>query len=115
MAERSGVSPQVLRAVLKGDVDNMPADVVLVWRFTRATLTHEPADEYRDAIVKRWGPRALVSLAFAIIAARTHPTRKSRWVTAGPVLGLLWALRRSPSTGRQTTSSSTSRRQLPEL
>ena len=76
MAERSGVSPQVLRAVLKGDADNMPPDVALVWRFTRATLTHEPADAYRDAIVKRWGTRALVSLAFAMIAARTYPTMK---------------------------------------
>jgi hypothetical protein len=76
MAERRGVSPQMLRAVLEGEPDNMPSDVALVWRFTRATLSHEPADEYRDAIVKRWGRRALVSLAFAMIAARTYPTMK---------------------------------------
>ena len=29
-----------------------------------------------DAIVKRWGPRALVSLAFAMTAARLYPTVK---------------------------------------
>jgi hypothetical protein len=45
--------------------------------FTRATLAHDAAaDEYREAIVKRWGRRALVSLAFAITAARIYPTTK---------------------------------------
>ena len=77
MAERSGVSPEVLRAVLSDDEDAMPADVALVWRFTRATLAHDPAaDEYRQEIVKKWGKRALISLAFAITAARVYPTVK---------------------------------------
>jgi hypothetical protein len=77
MAERAGVSPGVLRAVLAGDPDAMPADVALVWRFTRATLAHDAAaDEYREAIVKLWGRRALVSLAFAITAGRIYPTVK---------------------------------------
>ena len=77
MAERSGVSPAVLRALLADDVAAMPADVALVWKFTRATLAHDPsADEYREAILKRWGRRALVSLAFAITAAKIYPTVK---------------------------------------
>ena len=55
----------------------MPADVALVWRFTRASLARDvAADEYRDVIVRRWGPRALVSLAFAMTAARVYPTVK---------------------------------------
>jgi hypothetical protein len=77
MAERAGVSPPVLRAVLADDPDAMPPDVALAWRFTRATLAHDAAaNDFRDAIVKRWGPRALVSLAFAITAARLYPTVK---------------------------------------
>ena len=77
MAERAGVNPAVLRAVLSDNPDAMPADVALVWKFTRATLAHDAAaDEYRDAIVKRWGRRALVSVAFAITAARIYPTVK---------------------------------------
>jgi hypothetical protein len=77
MAERAGVSASVLRAVLADDSDGMPPDVALVWRFTRATLAHDPtADEYRGEILKRWGRRALVSLAFAITAARIYPTVK---------------------------------------
>ena len=77
MAERAGVSPATLRALLADAPDAMPADVALVWRFTRATLDHDAAaDEYREAIVKKWGPRALVSLAFAITTARIYPTVK---------------------------------------
>ncbi len=77
MAERAGVSPAVLRAVLTDDSDAMPPDVALVWRFTRATLAHDvAADGYREAIVKRWGQRALVSVSFAITTARIYPTVK---------------------------------------
>ena len=77
MAEHNGARPAVLRAVLADDPEAMPPDVRLVWNFTRATLAHDAAaDEYREAIVKRWGRRALVSLAFAITAARIYPTVK---------------------------------------
>ena len=55
----------------------MPPEVALVWNFTRATLAHDAAaDEYRDPIVMRWGRRDLVSVAFAITAARIYPTIK---------------------------------------
>jgi hypothetical protein len=77
MAERAGVNPEVLRALLGDNPEAMPPDVALVWKFTRATLAHDAAaDEYRDAIVKRWGRRALVSIAFSITAARIYPTVK---------------------------------------
>lgn len=77
MAERAGVDPAVLRAVLADNPDAMPPDVALVWKFTRATLAHDAAaDELRKAIVARWGRRALVSVTFAITAARIYPTVK---------------------------------------
>src|SRR5215468_1458504 len=77
MAERAGVSAAVLHAVLADNPEAMPPDVALVWKFTCATLAHDAAaDVYREAIVKRWGRRALVSLAFAITAARIYPTVK---------------------------------------
>jgi hypothetical protein len=77
MAERAGVSPAVLGAVLADNPEAMPPDVAMVWKFTRATLAHDAAaDEYRDEIVKRWGRRALISVAFAITAARIYPTVK---------------------------------------
>ena len=77
MAERAGVAPGVLRAMLSDNPDAMPPEVALVWKFTRATLAHDAAaDEYRDEIVKRWGRRALISVTFAITAARIYPTVK---------------------------------------
>lgn len=77
MAEQAGVDPAVLRAVLTETPDLMPPDVALAWRFTRATLDRDPlADRYRDEIIRRWGPRAVVSLAFAIVTARLYPTVK---------------------------------------
>ena len=77
MAERAGVSPAVLRAVLADNPDAMPPEVALVWRFTRATLAHDAAaDAYREAIVRRWGRRALVSVACTVTAARLYPTVK---------------------------------------
>jgi len=77
MAERAGVSAAVLRAVLSDNPDGMTAEVALAWNFTRATLAHDAAaDEYREEIVKRWGRVGLISLAFAIAAARIYPTVK---------------------------------------
>ena len=77
MAERRGVDPETLRAVLKDDVAAMPDDVALAWRFTKAILARDPAaDDYRAVILERWGPRAVVTLAFAITTARIYPTVK---------------------------------------
>jgi|SRR5690348_7835638 len=77
MAEREGVAPAVLAAIIAGDVDSLPPDAALGLRFARATLAHDPiADELREEIVRRWGKRALVSLAFAVTASRIYPTTK---------------------------------------
>lgn len=77
MALRDGVSPRTMARVLEGSDAQLDDDVRLGVRFARATLAHDPAaDELRDAIVTRWGPRALVSLAFGLAAARLYPTIK---------------------------------------
>ena len=77
MAERRGVRPEILRAILKDDVAAMSDDAALAWRFTKAVLAHDAAaDDYRAVILERWGPRAVVTLAFAITTARIYPTVK---------------------------------------
>jgi hypothetical protein len=77
MAERRGVRPEVLRAIVTDDVAAMPDDVGLAWRFTKAVLAHDAAaDDYRAVIVERWGQRAVIALAFAITTARIYPTVK---------------------------------------
>ena len=77
MAERAGVNPKTLRAVLTETPIMMTPDVALAWRFTRATLDHDPsADQHRDEIVRKWGPKAVMTLAFGIVTARLYPTVK---------------------------------------
>jgi hypothetical protein len=77
MAEREGVDPAILRAVVARDYTAMPYDVALAVRFTEATLQHAPqADDLRDEVVRQFGKRGLISLAFAMVAARTFPTLK---------------------------------------
>ena len=75
MALGAGAEPRVLAAVLAGDDAALPADVLLAVRFARAALAHAPeADELREQITAKWGPRAVISLAFALTAARIYPT-----------------------------------------
>jgi hypothetical protein len=77
MAERAGVAPATLRAVLLGDERAMSTDAALGFRFARAVLAHDAAAAaFRETIVARWGRHALISLAFAIAAARVFPTVK---------------------------------------
>jgi hypothetical protein len=77
MAEQEGVSPEVIWAIVERDTQAMPEEVALGFRFAEASLAHAPeADELREQVVARWGPRGLVSLAFALTAARLFPTLK---------------------------------------
>jgi hypothetical protein len=77
MADRAGVRSTVLRAILSRKPESMPADAALAFRFAEATLAHDlAADALRDEIVKRWGKRALVTLALAITSSRMYPTLK---------------------------------------
>jgi hypothetical protein len=77
MAQRKGVDPAILRAVVARDLTAMPFEVALATRFAEASLNHAPeADDLRDEVVRRFGKRGLVSLAFAVTASRLYPTLK---------------------------------------
>jgi len=77
MAQREGVDPAILRAIVARDVTAMPFEVALAVRFAEASLSHAPeADDLREEVVRRFGKRGLVSLAFALTAARLYPTLK---------------------------------------
>jgi hypothetical protein len=77
MAQRGGVDPAVLRAIVARDFKAMPYEVALAVRFTEATLHHAPnADDLREEVVRKFGKRGLIALAFAMLAARMYPTLK---------------------------------------
>jgi hypothetical protein len=77
MALAEGVAPATIAAVIEGRDDDLPEAVRLSVRFTRAVIAHEAnAVELRELITARFGPRAIVSIAFAILAARMYPTIK---------------------------------------
>ena len=77
MALDAGADPKVLSAVLANHEAALPEDALLGVKFARAALAHAPeADELRETIAKRHGQRAIISLAFAICAARFFPTLK---------------------------------------
>ena len=77
MAERGGVDPAVLRAVVARDFAAMPYEVALAARFTEATLRRAPeADDLREEVVRQFGKRGLLSLSFAMLSARMFPTLK---------------------------------------
>jgi hypothetical protein len=77
LAEKEGVSPAVIRAILNGDTHAMPEDVSLAYRFAQATLRHDPeADSLREQVVATWGKKGLISIGFALTMARFFPTLK---------------------------------------
>lgn len=77
MAERAGVDPAALRAVLARDFAAMPDDVALAAKFADAALRHAAeAQSLRDEVLRRWGRRALLSLGFALTGSRLFPTLK---------------------------------------
>jgi len=77
MAQREGVAPEVIRAILTGNTQAMSEDVLLAYRFAHAVLAHDPqADPLRERIVEKWGRKGLISLGFAITMARFFPTLK---------------------------------------
>jgi len=77
MAQREGLDPAILRAIVARDYVAMPEEVALAARFTEASLHHAPeADDLREEVLRRWGKRGLISLAFAMLSARMYPTLK---------------------------------------
>ncbi len=77
MALEDKVDPKVIAAVIAGDEAELSADQQLAIAFVRAARDHDlAADEYREQIKAKWGPRAVVALSFAIVATRIYPTLK---------------------------------------
>lgn len=76
-ALHAGVSAGTIAAVVRKDEAAMSPAVALAVRFARAVLTRDAAaDACREEIVRRWGPRGVLALAFGIMNAQLYPTLK---------------------------------------
>lgn len=78
MATAAGVKPEVLRAILAGDIAGMGETAALGYGFARAVLEKrlDEADLMREAVIRRWGHKGLVALSLALTSARMYPTVK---------------------------------------
>ncbi len=77
MALRDGLPPVTAAKILEGDDAAMTEPSRLGARFARAVLARSgEADELRAEIERRWGPRAVISLGFALVASQMYPTLK---------------------------------------
>src|SRR5258705_4235386 len=76
MAMANGIDPGVVRGVLAGDDAAMGETAALAFRFARASLARDmaTADPLREAIVERWGDKALVAISLSLVASRMYPT-----------------------------------------
>ena len=77
MAQRDGVSPDALAALVGGDFDALPPDMRLCAEFTRALLARDPSlPELRERVRLQHGTAGLVSIAYAVINANMYPVLK---------------------------------------
>jgi len=76
-ALHAGVEPRQIAAIVASDEARMSPEVALGARFARAVIARSAdADAAREEIVRRWGPRAVLALAFSIMNAQMYPTLK---------------------------------------
>lgn len=72
----AGVERDVLRAVVAGDYQRLPADALLGARFAEAVLANADTGPVRNEVMQRFGRQGVVSLAYAIAFTRVYPTLK---------------------------------------
>lgn len=77
MALEAKVSPEIVHAIIERDLEKLPEEIALVVRFVELVLAHNPeADDLREEIVKRWGDKGLIAIAYGISTSRVYPALK---------------------------------------
>jgi alkylhydroperoxidase family enzyme len=77
MAAQAGVAAQTIRAALTGDREALSEPCRLAYDFARSVLDRDGWDGAARAELRaRYGPRAILSLAYGICAASFYPTFK---------------------------------------
>jgi alkylhydroperoxidase family enzyme len=76
-AKKAGVSAELLRTVVDGNLDDLPDELRDACRFAEAVVTVNGEEEVlRERIRQRYGDEGLIELALAIASCRTFPTIK---------------------------------------
>jgi hypothetical protein len=76
MAEAEGVDSAILRALAASDRGALGPAERLGYDLAAATVARRDATKVREEIVRRWGMRGLVSLAYGLVTAEAFPTFK---------------------------------------
>lgn len=77
MALEAGIETAQIEAVLRGDRSRMSETTDLGYRFAESVAGGmSDAETLREAIVQRWGEKALVDLSLALAVGRVFPMTK---------------------------------------
>jgi alkylhydroperoxidase family enzyme len=77
LARQSGVSPELLRAIIDGNVDELPSELADVYQFTESVMTASGDEgELRETLRQRYGERGLIELSYAIAVSQIPPLVK---------------------------------------
>lgn len=77
MAENEGLSPKIISAILREDFGALPEEALLGIELAKSTIARDGSgDDARAQILRRWGRRGLVALAYSIVAAQSFPAFK---------------------------------------
>jgi hypothetical protein len=77
MATAAGVAASTIRAALSDDRDALPEHTHAAYDLAKAVIARDGSgDAAREEIVRRYGWRALMSLAYGMVVAEAYPTIK---------------------------------------
>ena len=77
MALESGMSPQPIAALMRGDLASAGDEAALGFRYGQAVAANTPAAApLAEEVERRYRKRALVSLAYGVASARGYPALK---------------------------------------
>jgi alkylhydroperoxidase family enzyme len=77
LAKADGVPPDVIKATLAGNVDDLPESLGDVYRFAEAVATNNGEEgPYRERLRKVFGEEGIVELCLAITLSQTFPILK---------------------------------------
>ena len=77
MALEAGMSPRTIAALMRGDLGGAGDEAALGFRYGQAVAANKAeAMTLSDEIERRYGKRALVSMAYGVAGARVYPALK---------------------------------------